>query len=1531
MRALLLAGGLLALLAGCHDGKSLLRAKQIERHDELIGGPSAKGKLGDYLIENDRVRAIVGGLGQGWAGGVFGGSLLDVDRRRWQSELRDGNGWDNFSETFPLANLLVSNPDDPTRALLLGPDSIQVKADARAVTVVKDGSDGEAIIRVSGHGGYMFEVMKYLNRGVLEGLLGSLNLGGLDKNKIIDLAKALLGVNLYSVLNRLELNFDFVTEYVLHDGESYLTIRTTIKLAPPAPDMLAGCPPVVCDKQPGDCPNGFVMDELDEAVEGMKVHFKRQCPASPCQCAEARPAMATLNESRDIFSIMLGDLAHWTDPTWKGGVLAGDFLFFGSEADIFAPGIGFDENRKIFENMWQGVGTLASPLTFDWVAAVAKNVSYGWVTRNPEEKAGVDCPGYRVAILGVDPAREEALAQALIDELGFAEGAARGKVRQAIVDRKPIPLADVPMDATVPEGATQGEKDAIFATWQAGVMAGDTVKQYRDTLGEGATLGLIAAHDCMPSKVLIPLFTTSATAVLTHFVGDDRLQEIEKDKHYRDTTRAYTFERYLLVGDGDVGSVLDSAYSLRGTPVGRVRGVVLEQQSLAPLSGVNVLVVRDWREDPTKEAVPAGYQEYREKAMELWGDNGFVSQMETDVGLVPRPDGSFKGPLPPGRYFVFAHTQGRGTSAFAAITVAQGQTEVVNLTLPLEGHVEYRVEDQGGQGIPARLSFLALDAGNQQLNWDGRNEADLQDPRYDYGIAVMDQTTDGRGLVTVPPGRYDVYVSRGFEYGLHVERGFQVKAGQTVTLQAVVPRQLDTRGRIAGDFHIHQMPSVDSSLPLTERVIAGAAEGLELITATDHDSITDYSPYIKQLDLERFLASQIGVETTTLEFGHYNAFPLKYDARDWGVHNPPPWYGKPLAEVFAAMRERASSDAVTVQVNHPRDGFMGLFSQMGLDGVSLERKTGGMEVCNPATEAIPCDFDAIELMNEKRFELLRTPTVGEMDLHNRCYDAIMQARTTKEFMLGTPEDAICGLLRQDPADGCDGADEAARAEGLDDAQREAALRFRDHCHWHLEFRVAMSHCGDEGISLIACKRWAFEGLKMLSVRYMMERTPEEQAAFFASVTSDDPALNNDPGCDMTRAMAGCTELLDGGGVPQAGCGEAEDCPVGACVCAAHPECCQELADGGTGWTEDCATAAVAECHGCGVQPCTDRYQIIDDWFGFLNAGFNVTGVSNSDSHDLENEIGLPRNFVASGADQPHAISADDVDRAVKQHQVVMSSGPYIDFLVEEVKGGAVLQAGDIGDTLALAEGSEVQARIKVQTPDWFGVDRVEVYRNGALEHVLRPEVPASEVVDLDTLVKLGRPAQDSWYVVIAYGLNDGHQLSPVYKRVPYGKILLPTIISLGAAQLLASFEDVLKKLPAGILDLSSLTESSELPDSFPIFPFAITNPVWVDADGGGFLAKNAVKGADGQVKLPPFCSQPCVPAPDDQGQPTQATCGANQTCVPTAEGQGQCRIPVPSYCAGAAPMTETAGGAIGGAPGSLPAGMIKRLFDSHRH
>lgn len=1470
---------LLAVAAGTGCGNNdLLRAKMVERQDELIGGPSAKAKIGDFLLENDKIRVIIGGPGPGFSAGVFGGTVLDVDLRRFEAEYRQGKGWDSFSESFPLANLLVVNPSNPTEAIRLDAEGARVDLTNGGVFVLKDGTDGEeATIRVTGHSAYMFDVMKFLNRDFIDKLLDPISLGAfgeMNARQIADLVPGLLGmdVNLFGLLNRLQINFDFQTDYTLRPGESFLRQKTKVTLSAPSNKLLGGCEPVPCDKE---CPAGYVFAEVDEFDPDYNEPFKRMCPI--CECAAATADMPTFNESRDFFKVLLGEPERWADPMWKGGIVAGDFLFYGSESPPFLPGFGFDIDRKIYENMWQGVGTMGSPIVADWIAATGWNVSYAWATVNPNETPV--CDTYRVAAVRADPAKEADLATALTgnDALDLARNLAgrdaAARVRQLIVDRKPLFLetiaTGIPATAQdLPAWRDQvltAHADALAAATGLEVAIADDQGRVMANPAGGFAIDLFPAHACMPSKVMIPLFSTSATAVLTHFTEGDAMEAGTGGTQVLDRRRSFQYERVLSVGDGDVASAVAPIYELRGTSVGRLAGEVLEDGSMRPVSHVHVFVVHDYRADPTTEPVPASWSEYRRAAIDAYGNSGLVTQMQSDVGINRSIDGSFSGPLPPGRYFVFAHDSKRGTSPFAAVTVAQGTTARASLRIPAAGQVEYRITDEGGNLVPARLSFQALDADGKAQFWSGTNEPELGDSRLDHGIVALEHSSHGKGTVSLPAGRYDVIVSRGFEYDAKVIQGFEVTAGRKVTLRADLAREMDTRGRIAADLHVHAQASTDASLPNAVRINAALAEGLEFFTASDHDHMVDYMPYLYEQGLEGFLQTVPSVEISPLEYGHFNAYPLKYDDRKGSVKGAPQWQGRTMREVWDLARSMLDGpeDAYVMQVNHPRDGFMGYFGQIGMKGYNLERKTPGMEMCNQALAESPCDFDAMEILNGKNLQYIHTPTVGEVERHNRCYREIVAMRGDSSALSWEKHgaNAVCGWLMADPP-GCDVAAVKAADATLTEAERDAWTLRRDHCTWHAEMRAEFEHCAEgmpEGWTAVDCKRAALEGLKLLGIRYMMERTQDENDLYFAT-----------------------TEETD------IGCSHKDACQP--CVQAILPACKNS-------WTTDCVIACRDQCPMDDMRPCTDRQQMVQDWFHFLDVGFDKAIVGNSDSHGTSKEIGGPRNFIASSSDKPHAIDRNEIHRNIKRGDVVVSAGPYIEFsLIDETSG----RKAGLAQVLEASDSGRILAHVRVQTPSWFKVDRVEIWRNSQLERRFFPDRPVADLVDFDEIVELTRPEIDSWYVVFAYGVGAETSLSPIYKRPPYGDILISTIIGLALDQVLASFGsllDTLGPLLGGSLD--SLTGSIELPDSYPSLPWAATNPIRLDMDGGGFRPPRAIDAdGDGQWDPPPFCSKPCDPT-------AQNPCGANQVCAPRPKRPSDtgpdvyvCWIPTPDHCVG---------------------------------
>jgi hypothetical protein len=204
----LLCGGLGAfgtgLLPACNDDSTLLRAKVIESRSERVGGPVSMGDIGDFLLENDQIRVAILRAIHSPGPGPYGGSIVDIDRRRPWIGYEGVNGLDRFAEAFPMANMLVPEPE------------------WLDVFVLKDGSDGrEAAIRVRGEGGFFLQALGVLRR-----------------------QEPLLSLYFPNVRTKLH----FTTDYILHPGERFVTMRTELRISEEQP---AGCPLSSC---PDECP-----------------------------------------------------------------------------------------------------------------------------------------------------------------------------------------------------------------------------------------------------------------------------------------------------------------------------------------------------------------------------------------------------------------------------------------------------------------------------------------------------------------------------------------------------------------------------------------------------------------------------------------------------------------------------------------------------------------------------------------------------------------------------------------------------------------------------------------------------------------------------------------------------------------------------------------------------------------------------------------------------------------------------------------------------------------------------------------------------------------------------------------------------------------------------------------------------------------------------------------------------------------------------------------------------------------------------
>src|SRR5262249_32796898 len=139
----------------------------------------------------------------------------------------------------------------------------------------------------------------------------------------------------------------------------------------------------------------------------------------------------------------------------------------------------------------------------------------------------------------------------------------------------------------------------------------------------------------------------------------------------------------------------------------------------------------------------------------------------------------------------------------------------------------------------------------------------------------------GDADIRVPVGTYDVWVSHGPEWDFARER-VTIRAGAETEARVKLHDVVETPGWISADLHVHSAASLDSRVPMRDRVFQFVADGVDLIVSTDHNIVADYAPVIAELGVGDLLASTPGDEITTRQWGHFGAFPLPPDEGELG-------------------------------------------------------------------------------------------------------------------------------------------------------------------------------------------------------------------------------------------------------------------------------------------------------------------------------------------------------------------------------------------------------------------------------------------------------------------------------------------------------------------------------------------------------------------------------------------------------------------------------------------------------------------------
>ena len=273
----------------------------------------------------------------------------------------------------------------------------------------------------------------------------------------------------------------------------------------------------------------------------------------------------------------------------------------------------------------------------------------------------------------------------------------------------------------------------------------------------------------------------------------------------------------------------------------------------------------------------------------------------------------------------------------AKVNVTTGQAAKFSTVLKAQSAIAFDIRGEDGKPLPCKAQFIGVN-GTKVPNLGPQNRA--------AGCVDQYHSANGQFRQPLPPGDYEVIVTRGIEFG-HLRQTVKLAAGQTATVKGTLKRLVDTRGWVSADYHNHSTPSGDNTCGTDDRLINLVAEGIEFAPTTEHNRFYDWRPHIVRLGLTNHLQTIAGIELTG-SAAHFNSFPFEpvQLTQDGGA---PVWSPDPRITAATLRDFQKPEPARWIQINHPdmvanftdRDGdgradggFIGL--PLMIDGVETE-------------------------------------------------------------------------------------------------------------------------------------------------------------------------------------------------------------------------------------------------------------------------------------------------------------------------------------------------------------------------------------------------------------------------------------------------------------------------------------------------------------------------------------------------------------------------------------------------------------------
>ncbi|MGA7080388.1 MAG: CehA/McbA family metallohydrolase [Terriglobales bacterium] len=283
---------------------------------------------------------------------------------------------------------------------------------------------------------------------------------------------------------------------------------------------------------------------------------------------------------------------------------------------------------------------------------------------------------------------------------------------------------------------------------------------------------------------------------------------------------------------------------------------------------------------------------------------------------------------PDGSKIAFISNRGGNTSLWIQTIPGGSQSEVLareRKYLKPMGKLLLRVADPRGKPVAARV-FVTAEDGRAYAPEGAWMEADDSFDRKEHPFEAHYFDTKGISEVTVPAGKVQVGVMRGFEYRFE-ELGVEVVAGKTleatVALRRIEWKSPETRW-VSGDAHVHMNYAGTYRNTPSHLIEQAAAENLSIIEnlvvnkEQRFPDIAYFSPKLDPASNEDHLL-QYGQEFHTSYWGHLGLLNLTRNLILPGYAGYPNTEAASLFPANATVADLAHEQEALVGYVHPLD------------------------------------------------------------------------------------------------------------------------------------------------------------------------------------------------------------------------------------------------------------------------------------------------------------------------------------------------------------------------------------------------------------------------------------------------------------------------------------------------------------------------------------------------------------------------------------------------------------------------------------